>query len=232
VFVLEVLIGVAVLAAVAMLAAGRFDGLAEELPDDPDIGVPEDRALRSSDLPNLRFRMAIRGYRMSDVDAALAAVEESLRLAEGTPAPFEPVPPPEPAPPFEPTPPPPPAPPPMEPEPVPAPVPPLAAAAANPYAGPDTAAPRSEPSEPPQPVPEREPEPSEPEPPTAEQPPTDAEDRPLSDLEAETVSVQPLAEDARATPPDASSDTPREDESPVPQPPAPASWQLPPPTGP
>src|SRR4051812_30290880 len=93
-----------------MFAAGRFDGSAEEIPDDPDIGVPDDRPLRSDDVPALRFRMAIRGYRMSDVDAARAAVEESLRLAESrdqpeaargaTPLPSEP--PFEPAPPFEP----------------------------------------------------------------------------------------------------------------------------------
>jgi len=87
VFVLEVMVVAALLAAVALLAAGRFDGLADEPVDDPDVGVPPDRPLRSSDVPQLRFRLAIRGYRMSDVDAAMAAVQESLRQAETQPAP-------------------------------------------------------------------------------------------------------------------------------------------------
>ena len=77
-FVLEVLVAVAVLAAVALAAAGRFDGLAEEEPDDPDIGVPADRPLLSTDVPRLRFRLAIRGYRMSDVDAARMGLKESV----------------------------------------------------------------------------------------------------------------------------------------------------------
>jgi DivIVA domain-containing protein len=166
VFVLEVLVAVAVLATVALLAAGRFDGLADESPDDPDVGIPADRPLRSSDVPQLRFRLAIRGYRMSDVDAAMQAVQEALREAEARPErsetpekPLEPTPPPAPAPPLEPTPLPPPAPPPLQPEPVPTPEPPVG----------EPAAPA--------------------EVPTADQPPTDAEDRPLSDLEAETAAT-------------------------------------------
>lgn len=117
-FVLEVLVAVAVLAAVAMVAAGRFDGLADEVPDDPDIGVPADRPLRSEDVPRLRFRLAIRGYRMSDVDAAMAAVQEALRMHETPPMPA-------PNPPFEPEPLHPSPPPPPAPEPVPTPEPPL-----------------------------------------------------------------------------------------------------------
>jgi len=135
VFILEVVVAVAVLAAVALLAAGRFDGLAEETPDDPDIGVPPDRPLRSTDVPRLRFRLAIRGYRMSDVDAAMAAVQEALRMNETHPTPTptpSPTPPPTPPPPFEPEPlhPSPPAPP--TPEPVPQPEPPFAVSAEQP----------------------------------------------------------------------------------------------------
>jgi len=144
VFVLEVLVAVAVLAAVALLAAGRFDGLAEEAPDDPDVGVPDDRPLRSSDMPHLRFRLAIRGYRMSDVDAAMAAAQEALRLAEmaalpppaaeTAPAPpLDPAPAPAPPlPPFEPEPLPPSPPPPLQPEPHPEPTPPVTGAPSAP----------------------------------------------------------------------------------------------------
>ena len=134
-FVLEVLVAVAVLAAVALAAAGRFDGLAEEDPDDPDVGVPSDRPLRSTDVPRLRFRLAIRGYRMSDVDAAMAAVEEALRMSEtqSTTPTQPPVPPgPTPHPPFQPEPLPPAPPGPPTPEPFPAPEPPLADAAEQP----------------------------------------------------------------------------------------------------
>jgi DivIVA domain-containing protein len=128
VFVLEVLVAVAVLAAVAFAAAGRFDGLADEEPDDPDVGVPVDRPLRSDDIPRLRFRLAIRGYRMSDVDAAMAAVQEALWMNETQPMPS---PPPAPPPPPAPTPPPTPIPP-FEPEPLPQPEPPLAVTAEQP----------------------------------------------------------------------------------------------------
>ena len=137
-FILEVLVAVAVLAAVALAAAGRFDGLADEEPDDPDVGVPADRPLRSTDVPRLRFRLAIRGYRMSDVDAAMAAVEEALRVSETqstTPAqPPVPVPVPGPAPrpPFQPEPLPPAPPSPPTPEPFPNPEPPVADAAEQP----------------------------------------------------------------------------------------------------
>lgn len=128
-FVLEVLVGVAVLAAVALLAAGRFDGLAEEFPDEPDVGLPTDRPLRSTDVPRLRFRLAIRGYRMSDVDAAMTAVQEALRVNETQPTSASqptPMPTPQPLPPFEPEPLPPAPPTPPTPEPTPHPEPPLA----------------------------------------------------------------------------------------------------------
>lgn len=128
-FILEVVVAVAVLAAVALLAAGRFDGLAEETPDDPDVGVPPDRPLRSTDIPRLRFRLAIRGYRMSDVDAAMAAVQEALRMNETQPTP---APTPAPPPPFEPEPLPPAPPAPPSPEPVPQPEPPFAVTAEQP----------------------------------------------------------------------------------------------------
>ncbi|HET7310846.1 MAG TPA: hypothetical protein VFJ17_05930 [Mycobacteriales bacterium] len=141
-FVLEVFVGVAVLAAVALLAAGHFDALAEEVPDEPEVGIPPDRPLRSTDVPRLRFRLAIRGYRMSDVDAAMAAVQESLRLSETQPSPAAPAPapsppppaptPPTPQPPFEPEPLPPAPPQPPTPEPLPHPEPPLAVTAEQP----------------------------------------------------------------------------------------------------
>ena len=152
-FVLEVFVAVAVLAAVALVAAGRVDGLAEEIPDDPDIGLPVDRPLRSTDVPRLRFRLAIRGYRMSDVDAAMAAVQEALRVNETQAAqqPTATAPQPEPLP-----------------SPVPSPHPPFEPEPVQPT-----------PPAPPTPEPLPQPEP----PLVAEQPPTDAVEQPLSELE-------------------------------------------------
>jgi len=90
VFWLEVIVATAVLAGVALYVAGVFeDGLEDDVVDAPDSGLPADRPLRSDDIPRLRFGLAIRGYRMRDVDAALSAAARSLEQAE-TRGPAEP----------------------------------------------------------------------------------------------------------------------------------------------
>lgn len=63
---------------VVMVLTGRWDPalsptdrpLAEPLPSGP---------WRSADVEGLRFRVGLRGYRMEDVDAALAALAAELR---------------------------------------------------------------------------------------------------------------------------------------------------------
>ena len=88
VLVVEIFVGVAVLLGVAFLAARPdIGGLEDAEPDTADIGLPDDRPLRSDDIPALRFRTVggirgIRGYRFSDVDATMAKVEEALHAAE------------------------------------------------------------------------------------------------------------------------------------------------------
>jgi DivIVA domain-containing protein len=79
-----VLIGVLILLGVALLLAFRDDGLTEEPVDHGDLGLP-DRPLTAADIPSLRFRTAVRGYRMEDVDAALDRLGAALRDAETTP---------------------------------------------------------------------------------------------------------------------------------------------------
>jgi DivIVA domain-containing protein len=162
VLALEVLVGAAVLVGVALLVSGRFEGLADDAGDVPDLGLPAGRPLRSDDVRRLRFRVVgglrggLRGYRMEDVDEAMRRVEEALRTAEQPQAVMtqpaamtQPPPlPPTPIPPAEPEPLPPAPPPPVHPEPTPLP----------------------EPS----PLPE---------PPFAEQPPVAGESTPLSALE-------------------------------------------------
>jgi DivIVA domain-containing protein len=80
----EVLGGVAVLLVLAYLLSRDAETLAEEPVDAVDPGLPADRLLRSEDIPGLRFRVGLRGYRMSDVDAALDAVARSLAAAEAS----------------------------------------------------------------------------------------------------------------------------------------------------
>lgn len=71
VIVLELLLLAAVLFGVAAVAAGRGDLLADAPRDAADSGLPADRPLVADDVADLRFPMALRGYRMADVDEAL-----------------------------------------------------------------------------------------------------------------------------------------------------------------
>ena len=82
---LEVLGGVVVLLALAFVLSRDSATIDDEPIDSVDAGLPGDRLLRSDDIQRLRFRVGLRGYRMSDVDAALAAAQLSLAAAEGHP---------------------------------------------------------------------------------------------------------------------------------------------------
>jgi DivIVA domain-containing protein len=77
---------------IALLAAGRGEPMKPAYDDRPDAVVPQDRTITPDDLRRVRFSIALRGYRMSEVDALLArvALEQELRTQPGT----EPVPPP------------------------------------------------------------------------------------------------------------------------------------------
>ena len=68
---------------IALLAAGRGEPMKPAYDDRPDARVPLDRPITSEDLRRVRFSLAFRGYRMSEVDALLArlAVEQDLRAA-------------------------------------------------------------------------------------------------------------------------------------------------------
>jgi DivIVA domain-containing protein len=203
-FAVEVLVAVVVLVGVALVAGGSFDPMSDENVDRRDIGLPSGRQLRSDDVPRLRFGLALRGYRMSDVDAAMAQVYDALTAAEAAagersvgPAvattasepPMQPPQPPSPPAPVEPTPPPPPAPPPMQPEPLPRPEPPLAQqpSVVQPTAYPSPSSTQLPVApEPVAPDPAAATQPPVGEPPpgeAAEQPPADAESQSLSTLE-------------------------------------------------
>ena len=81
-FVVEVVGGVIAVFAVALLLAAVGGGLPAAPPDTDEPALPTDRLLTSSDIARLRFRIGLRGYRMEDVDAAMAAVHASLWAAE------------------------------------------------------------------------------------------------------------------------------------------------------
>jgi DivIVA domain-containing protein len=64
--------------AIAMLAAGRGQPMAPAYDDRPDSRVPADRPLTGRDLRAVRFPLALRGYRMAEVDALLERLASEL----------------------------------------------------------------------------------------------------------------------------------------------------------
>lgn len=71
-------LAVLLMGAVAVVAAGRGEPLADAYDDRPDALVPADRPLAADDLRTVRFSLALRGYRMSEVDALLDRLAREL----------------------------------------------------------------------------------------------------------------------------------------------------------
>ena len=73
---------------VAILAAGRGAPLAPVYDDRPDALVPAEGPLQAADLRRVRFSLALRGYRMSEVDALLEQLATQLGEsdADGSPS--------------------------------------------------------------------------------------------------------------------------------------------------
>jgi len=76
---------VLVMGGVAALGAGRGTPMAPAYDDRPDALVPKDGPLRAEHVRRVRFSLAFRGYRMSEVDALLDRVARQLDLAEAPP---------------------------------------------------------------------------------------------------------------------------------------------------
>lgn len=68
---------------VAMVAAGRGTPLQEEYDDRPDAFVAASGELGAGDLRAVRFSLAVRGYRMAEVDTLLARLAAQLEAAAG-----------------------------------------------------------------------------------------------------------------------------------------------------
>lgn len=76
---------VLVMGGVAALAAGRGTPISDAYDDRPDALVPIDGPLRADDVRRVRFSLAFRGYRMSEVDALLDRLARQLDDAERPP---------------------------------------------------------------------------------------------------------------------------------------------------
>lgn len=73
------------LGGVAVVASGRGGSMAPAYDDRPDLALPTDRPLVARDLRSVRFPLAVRGYRMSDVDELLARLATELEDREASP---------------------------------------------------------------------------------------------------------------------------------------------------
>ncbi len=70
------------LGAVAVVAAGRGTPMQPAYDDAPDALVPAEGPLTAADLRRVRFPIALRGYRMAEVDALLDRLAEEREEAE------------------------------------------------------------------------------------------------------------------------------------------------------
>ncbi|WP_131769546.1 DivIVA domain-containing protein [Candidatus Protofrankia californiensis] len=73
----EIVVVAAIVFAVAALAVGRFDRLSPAPRDAADHRLPSP-TVSADDVAGVRFEMALRGYRMADVDAVLARLADEL----------------------------------------------------------------------------------------------------------------------------------------------------------
>ena len=70
------------LGGIALVAAGKGEPVAPAYDDRPDALVPAEGPLRAEDLRRVRFSLAFRGYRMSEVDALLDRLAAEREDAE------------------------------------------------------------------------------------------------------------------------------------------------------
>lgn len=81
------LIVVLLIGAVAVVASGRWGAMSTAYDDRPDVSVPARQALTSDDIETARFGVALRGYRMDEVDTLLERIarevaERDRRIAD------------------------------------------------------------------------------------------------------------------------------------------------------
>jgi DivIVA domain-containing protein len=69
---------VALMGVVAVVATGRGGSMREVYDDRPDVRIQADGPITARDLERVRFTVAFRGYRMSEVDSLLERLMEEL----------------------------------------------------------------------------------------------------------------------------------------------------------
>jgi DivIVA domain-containing protein len=94
VLVVEIVLAALVVFGVAVVAMGYGGSITHFSPDWPGRALPEDRTLRADDVVAARFSLALRGYRMSEVDATLDRLaaeiaERDNRIEQLTGRPYE-----------------------------------------------------------------------------------------------------------------------------------------------
>jgi DivIVA domain-containing protein len=75
---------VALMGVIAVVATGRGGSMADTYDDRPDSRVQADGPLTAQDLRRVRFSTALRGYRMSEVDALLDRLAAERDVAGDT----------------------------------------------------------------------------------------------------------------------------------------------------
>jgi DivIVA domain-containing protein len=79
---LQLVVIVALLAAVGWLAIGGGGHMSEPEPDRPDLALPGDGLLAREDVDRVRFSVGARGYRMDEVDDVLDRLAQEIELRE------------------------------------------------------------------------------------------------------------------------------------------------------
>jgi DivIVA domain-containing protein len=81
-FWLQLVVIVALLAAVGWLAIGGGGHMSEPVPDHPDLALPGQGLLERGDVDRVRFSVGARGYRMDEVDDVLDRLAREIELRE------------------------------------------------------------------------------------------------------------------------------------------------------
>jgi DivIVA domain-containing protein len=81
-FWFQLVVIVALLAAVGWLAVGGGGHMSEPMQDRPDLALPREGLLARGDVDRVRFSVGARGYRMDEVDDVLDRLAHEIDLRE------------------------------------------------------------------------------------------------------------------------------------------------------
>ncbi|HEY3870193.1 MAG TPA: DivIVA domain-containing protein [Actinocrinis sp.] len=81
-FWFQLVVIVALLAAVGWIAVGGGGHMSEPAPDRPDLALPENGLLDRDHVDRVRFSVGVRGYRMDEVDDVLDRLAHEIDLRE------------------------------------------------------------------------------------------------------------------------------------------------------